>query len=221
VYVPTIYRPPEPGWVLDAIRANPLATLVSEAGGAGEVPFATHLLAIPAWEDDPADGSLVGLTVLGHLNRDNPHWSALSDGGRALLVFTGPSSYVSPTVYDVTPAAPTWDFVSVHVRGTVRLIEAGDATMDVVRRGVAFCERHFGNGWRDEGSVEYFAKILPGVGAFELVVEAVDGMFKLSQEQSPALRERVLDAFERGPTTQRRELARLMRGLPESGEGVR
>ncbi|MFC6094871.1 FMN-binding negative transcriptional regulator [Saccharothrix lopnurensis] len=220
MYVPTTYRPPEPGWVLDVVRSHPLALLVS-GGGGDEVPFATHLPAIPADQDGPADGSLVGRTVLGHLNRENPHWSALTDGGRALLVFTGPGSYVSPTVYGVTPAAPTWDFVSVHVRGTVRLVRDRDATLDVVRRTVAFCEERFGDGWQDRDSVGYFDRILPGVGAFELVVEAVDGMFKLSQEQSPALRERVLDAFERGPTTQRRELARLMRGLPESGEGVR
>ncbi|MEW1804031.1 FMN-binding negative transcriptional regulator, partial [Streptomyces virginiae] len=28
-------------------------------------------------------------------------------------------SYVSPTVYEKSPAAPTWDFTSVHVRGVV------------------------------------------------------------------------------------------------------
>jgi transcriptional regulator len=210
VYVPTTYRPPDPAWVLDTVREHPLALLVSEGD---RVPHATHLLALPPSGEAP---ELVGQTLLGHMNRANPHWSALVDGGAALLVYTGPNGYVSPTVYGVTPAAPTWDFVSVHVRGTVRKIDRGEPTMAVVQRTVEFCERHFGAGWRYDDSLDYFRKILPGVGAFALEVTAVDGMFKLSQEQEPPLRRRVADSFACHPSTGQQSLAGLMRRLPAS-----
>lgn len=211
MYVPAAYRPPERGWVLNTIRAYPLALLVS---GTADVPFATHLLAVPAF-DDADGGPLEGRRLLGHLNRANPHWRGLADGGRALLVFSGPHSYVSPTVYGVTPAAPTWNYVSVHVRGRVRPIHDPESTSDVVRRTAACCEARFGNGWQQAGSLEYFAGLLPGVGAFELVIEEAEGMFKLSQDQTPALRDRVLAAFEGSPATHPHELARLMRELRE------
>jgi transcriptional regulator len=218
MHVPPQYVPADHVPALETIRGNPLSLLATEGGG---TPFATHILAIPDPEEAGRDPrSLIGSTLLGHMDRTNPHWDALRDGDRALLVFTGADAYVSPTVYETVPAAPTWDFVAVHVRGTVRKLTALEDTLRVVRRTVEFCEEHFGTGWDLVPSLDYFRRIVPGVGAFELTVESVDSMFKLSQEQAPALQERVVRSFEDSVSTVHRALAETMRGSGVGTAGV-
>src|SRR5687767_1479052 len=98
MFVPPFYREPDASWMVDLVRGNPLALAVTN-GDPQEGPFATHLPVIfdPEASGD-VQGELVGATLLGHLNRANPHWSALQDGELVLLTFTGPHSYVSPTV---------------------------------------------------------------------------------------------------------------------------
>jgi transcriptional regulator len=58
-------------------------------------------------------------------------------------------------------------------------------------------EARFGFDWEMSTSYGYFNEILPSVGAFEVEVTDVQSMFKLSQEQSPELRERVLHSLPR------------------------
>src|SRR5690242_17937102 len=115
MFVPSFYREPESSWMAELIRGNPLALAVTSAGP-DSGPFATHLPVIfdpeapevpevpePSAAPDGPDGAeapdgsrgpLVGATLLGHMNRANPHWAALESGGTVLLTFTGPHSYV-------------------------------------------------------------------------------------------------------------------------------
>lgn len=214
MFVPSFYREPDSSWMVDLIRGNPLALAVSN-GAAEDGPFATHLPVIfdPETAAD-VSGDLPGVTLLGHMNRANPHWAALRSGGVLLLTFTGPHSYVSPTVYAKSPAAPTWNFTSVHVRGVVEKISSIEETLDVVRSTVRAFEGDFGDGWEMTGSQDYFRKIVPAVGAFRFTVTGAEGMFKLSQEQPGEVRERVRESFGQSGCTYKRETADLMSRLP-------
>ncbi|MET9390869.1 FMN-binding negative transcriptional regulator [Streptomyces sp. NPDC006624] len=214
MFVPSHYRQPDTSWMVDLMRSNPLALMVSngppEAG-----PFATHLPVIfdPEGTEEPAE-DLAGLPLLGHLNRANPHWSALEDKAVVLLSFTGPHAYVSPTVYDVTPAAPTWNFTSVHVHGVVEKFDSTEETLEVVQATVRAFETKFGNNWDMTDSLDYFRKIVPGVGAFRIRVTKAEGMFKLSQEQEPEIRDRVVQSFAGRGCTRHAQTATLMSRLP-------
>ncbi|KUM99171.1 transcriptional regulator [Streptomyces yokosukanensis] len=214
MFVPNFYREPDSSWTVDLIRGNPLALAVSN-GGPEDGPFATHLPVIfdPETSGDWS-GELPGATLLGHMNRANPHWAALETGGVLLLTFTGPHSYVSPTVYEVTPAAPTWNFTAVHVRGVVERIDSIEETLGVVQSTVRAFEGAFGDGWDMTGSLGYFRKIVPDVGAFRLTVTGAEGMFKLSQEQPGEVRGRVRESFGQSACAYKRETAGLMSRLP-------
>ncbi|MGV9695825.1 FMN-binding negative transcriptional regulator [Streptomyces sp. NPDC003470] len=210
MFVPEAFAPPEPGWITELIRGFPLATLVTHGP---RRPYVTHLPAlleadVEGTGEAPAD--LVGTKMYGHLNRANPHWEGLAGPSEAVLVFQGPHGYVSPTVYRAEPAAPTWNFTAVHVQGTLRRIESPERTLEIVRATVATYEREQGTGWDMRSSLGYFDRLLPGVGAFEIDIASVDGMFKLSQDQSPERRTRVSDAFARSGRGLHGELAALM-----------
>jgi transcriptional regulator len=163
---------------------------------------------------DLLSAELTGAVLLGHMNRANPHWAALAEGGTSLLTFTGPHAYVSPTVYGVTPAAPTWNFTSVHARGTIERIESSEETLEVVKATVRAFEERFGAEWDMSESISYFRQILPGVGGFRFTVTGTDGMFKLSQEQAPEIRCRVQRSFTGRECSRHRETAALMGSLP-------
>lgn len=214
MFVPSQYSEPDGSWMVDLLRNNPLALMVSN-GAASDAPFATHLPVIPdpdmigEWSAD-----LSGAVLLGHMNRANPHWRVLENGAISLLAFTGPHAYVSPTVYEVTPAAPTWNFTSVHVRGVVEKIDSTEETLEVVRSTVRAFEADFGAAWDMTESLDYFRKIVPAVGAFRLTVSGAEGMFKLSQEQEPEVRDRVQREFSRRECGRHRETAAFMRRLP-------
>ncbi|MFL5997085.1 MAG: FMN-binding negative transcriptional regulator [Streptomyces sp.] len=220
MFVPAPYRRPDGSWMTDLLTGNPLALMTSN-GPFGHDPYATHLPVIPdpdmpgEWSEDLAGGLL-----LGHMNRANPHWKALADGDPVLLVFTGPHAYVSPNLYGVTPAAPTWDFTAVHVHGRLHKLEPdepGDATLAVVRATASAFEERFGEGWDMTDSLDYFRKILPAVGGFRIEVTGAEGMFKLSQEQDPHVSARVRDSFAASGSTRHREAAALMDRLPARG----
>jgi transcriptional regulator len=207
MFVPPLYRPTRESDLRDFVRAYPFALLVT-GGADGGPPLATHLPVVLG--DPPA--ALVGDIVFGHCNRMNPQFLALTPNTPALLVFSGPSAYVSPTVYGGTgPLAPTWDYAAVHLTGRATPLAAGADTLAVVRRTVATFERDLGHGWSDAESLDYFDQLLPGVGAFWFEVTGADGMFKLSQEKPDAIRDRVVEETLAAPSGCARDLGRVLR----------
>ncbi|MFJ2193507.1 FMN-binding negative transcriptional regulator [Kitasatospora sp. NPDC087861] len=220
MFVPECYREPDGSWMAELVRRNPLAQLVTN-GPAADGPRVTHLPVIrdPAMTGDwPPD--LSGGLLVGHMNRANPHWAALESGTTALLTFTGPHAYVSPTLYGVTPASPTWNFTAVHVRGVLRKIATIEETLEVVKATVRAFERDFGSElgveWDMTGSLDYFRSIVPAVGAFRFEVTGADGMFKLSQEKEPEIRDRVRQCFAQRDSGRHREAAALMGRLMQT-----
>ena len=73
--------------------------------------MATHL---PVVLD--LDGGAHG-TLEGHRARANPHARETPDD-EALVIFSGPNAYVSPTWYPSTTehgkVVPTWNYIAVH-----------------------------------------------------------------------------------------------------------
>jgi transcriptional regulator len=192
------------------IRENPFGLIINVSGGD---PTATHVPMLrapgPDWPP-PDDTPLAGSRIIGHMARVNPQWRSFADRPTVLAVFTGPEGYVSPTVYGVTPAAPTWNYAAVHVTGPVRLIEDSDESLAVIEATIRATEAHAPPAWDPADSMEYIHRILAGIAAFEITVESVASTFKLSQEKPPEIKQRVHDRFAASPRGRHRELAALM-----------
>ncbi len=219
--VPKIYRPRRASDVIEPVRRKPLARVARNGTG---TPFATHAPVIierltarseSADAVDYADvsdvpESLTGATLLAHLNQANDHAPVLREGGNVLIVFQGPHGYISPMAYDKRPAAPTWNFITVHLRGRVEPIPVGEPTLGVVTATVRALEQVAGTGWDMTSSLDYFRNIQPGVSAFRVYVESVEAMFKLSQEHSAAIRGSIRDHLSTNGRGLSRELSQAM-----------
>lgn len=187
-YVPRHFRLDDPA-ALDAfVAANAFGTLVS-AGAAGL--SVSHLPFLP---ERGGDGRL---RLLGHVARANAHWQELEGAGEILVVFSGPHAYVSPSWYANHPSVPTWNYAVVHARGRATILppERLPALLDRLSRQY---EEGRPAPWRMQDlPAEFTGKMLAAIVGFEIVVERLEGKFKLSQNRRPEDVEGVMAALER------------------------
>ncbi|MFI9319398.1 FMN-binding negative transcriptional regulator [Kitasatospora aureofaciens] len=214
MFTPKLYQVDGDDWPLRIIERHPLAVLVSNGD---PVPNATHVPVIAPPDAAPED-ALPGMRLWAHLTRANPHWQQLAadGGGPAKLVFHGPNGYVTPSLYSADMVAPTWNYVAVHLEGTVELAGA-DETLAIVHTTAQTLEDRFGDGMALAPSLEYHRQIVGAVGGLFFTVTKVDVMFKLSQEKDPEVQQRVLDRFAASGSGLHREVADTMRALRLGG----
>jgi len=145
--------------------------------------------------------------IEGHFAAANPHWKALASN-EALAVFSGPHSYVSPTLYTEPLSVPTWNYIAVHAYGTLSLVEDNIAKEALLRDLIAFNEP----GYLDDflNLPEGFKRtMLAGIMGFRIPIERIEGKFKLSQNRAPEEKRNVLAAHKAGSDDQQ-SLARWM-----------
>jgi Transcriptional regulator len=64
------------------------------------------------------------LVITGHMAKKSDHETAFRENPRALMVFTGPHTYVSGTWYAGNPQqASTWNYIAIHARGELKWME--------------------------------------------------------------------------------------------------
>jgi len=73
-------------------------------------------------------------TVIGHISRQNPQTAAILAAARAVIVFHGPHSYISPTWYSKPEVVPTWNFAVVHASGKLKAVTGEDAMRDLLAK---------------------------------------------------------------------------------------
>ena len=185
-----------------------LAVGADDAGG----PLLSHIPFLLA-ED--------GGAVHAHLARPNPILRCLEQGERpAVLAVGGPDGYISPDWYEADPGlVPTWNYVAVHLRGVLRL-RPEEALRDHLDELAAQFEERLSpkRPWRTAKVPErQLEALMRAILPVELVVESVDGTWKLNQNRPDAARLTAaghMEASGLGMETAR--LAGLMRNLPEA-----
>jgi transcriptional regulator len=153
-----------------------------------------------------------GLFLIGHIQRKTDHHQAMEQNKQVLAVFTGPHSYISASWYSNPQVASTWNYMSVHAKGTIRFL-GDEELLALLKKTTA----HFENDPHSPALVEkmppeYVDKHMKAIVAFEIAVADIDNVFKLSQnrdEQSyhsivGQLKERDADAREIANEMERR-----------------
>ena len=132
-----------------------------------------------------------------HLSAANPLAAALSPAGWALAVITGDEAYVSPDWYALPDQVPTWNYVSVEIEGPVRALSRAEATTlldDLAARYES--ELAPKPPWsRAKMNPARFEAMLSGIVAFEMTVERLAGISKLSQNKPDEAIRRVAAAL--------------------------
>lgn len=128
-----------------------------------------------------------GRTLLrGHLMKGTDHHQALLQNENVLAVFTGSHVYVSGSWYRDPHTPSTWNYMSVHARGTIRFLD--EKALEQVLRETSL---HFED--QDDASPttydnlppELTQRLIKAIVAFEITVTSLETVFKLSQDRDP------------------------------------
>lgn len=163
-----------------------------------------------------------GAAVHAHLVRANPIAERLREKARAaVLAVSGPDSYISPDWYgtDAVDQVPTWNYVAVHIRGTLR--RRPDGTL---RAHLDALSARFENELRPKPpwmpakvSPDQLDTLMRSIMPVELSVENVDGTWKLNQNKDAQVRLQAACHIEiDGYGQETASLARLMRNPPNN-----
>lgn len=180
------------------MRRFPFATLISAQG---TQPIVTH---VPL----TLDRSRGRLGVLfGHMDCSNPH-AQLLDGQPILAIFHGPNAYMSPNIYE-TNQLPTWNSISVHVRGSVRRLADQHHTIQGL---IGICE------YADPGPTAYrlspddprISALINFIVGFEIIIDQLIGRFKVSQDRQERDRQLAKEALIRRTEAGERDLVEFV-----------
>jgi len=172
MYVPKHFAHHDHADLKTVMRTYAFATVFASVDGE---PFATHA---PVRIDDSQDDVL---TIEGHVASANPHARAL-DGARVMVIFHGPHTYISPTLYRSAGRVPTWNYIAVHAVGVARTVDDLGAKRDLLMRLIADHEPSF-NATFAQFDDRHRDALLSAITGFEIVVDKLEGKFKLGQNR--------------------------------------
>ncbi|WP_371170932.1 FMN-binding negative transcriptional regulator [Aliiroseovarius sp. 2305UL8-7] len=157
-----------------------------------------------------------GRTAELHLVRSNPIVRALQAPLAAVIAVTGADGYVSPDWYNSDDMVPTWNYVSVHIRGVLQLADP-DTLLDLLTRQSAAYEQRLSDKlpWTmDKLSDAQTAKLTRMILPCRLDVDQIDGTWKLGQNREDTARLSAANKMPSGIGQELQEIARLMADPP-------
>ena len=213
MYVPAHFKPDD-AEVLELLRSGRASNLITSTT---EGLLATML---PLVYDGPDARPGLGPwgALLGHVARNNAQWKAPAMG-EAMVIVAGPDAYISPAWYATKRehgrVVPTWNYITAHVYG--RLVIHDDlAWVEANVRGLAdHHELDRAEPWSvDDAPEPYVAGQLKAIVGVEILIDRVEGKWKLSQNRSDADIAGTIEGLE---ASGERDVSAAMRDLGRGG----
>ena len=151
-----------------------------------------------------------------HLVRSNPI-ARMGEGSHAAKILVSrPDSYVSPDWYGVQDQVPTWNYIAVHLTGTLERLPQ-DAMHDMLDRQSAAYEAQLlpKTPWTTaKMTPEVLEKMMRMIVPFRFTVTGVDGTWKLGQNKPELARVSAAEHMaEHGIGSEVEIIAAMMRNL--------
>ena len=195
MYAPKCNQVSDHDILIEAMQSYSFAILFGpQSDSETSMPLAaTHLPLVV--KDSGAHGLLEG-----HFALANRHWQALA-GRETLVVFSGPHSYVSPTLYADPLSVPTWNYIAVHAYGTLDPVEDEPGKEALLFGLIQTHEPAFAEKWRAM-SDGFRRSMLAGIVGFRIPIARIEGKFKISQNRDQADRRNIHTAHGAGSPDQ-------------------
>ncbi|GAA1294296.1 FMN-binding negative transcriptional regulator [Pseudonocardia aurantiaca] len=206
MYVPTHFAADDAA--VRALLARPqaadLVTMTEDGMVATFLPFVF----------DPDEGEHGVLR--GHVARNNDQWSRPAHG-ESLVIVHGPDAYVTPNWYaskaEHGRVVPTWNYVTAHVYGELRVHDDPAWLAALVRRLTELHESAEPRPWTvDDPPEKFVTGQLRAIVGVELVVSRIEAKVKMSQNRPAADVDGVIAGLEARGDTATAAAVRASRG---------
>jgi transcriptional regulator len=161
--------------ILDFMEENPFAFMTGSFKSGEQVATQIPILL------EERNGTLF---LQGHIMRKTDHHKAFVENPNALLVFTGPSCYVSASWYSNPQIGSTWNYMSVHVAGKVNFMTSNELVAFMRKLTLKFEKGNTQSlTFYDNLPEQFLSKMMPAIVGFEVKAEKLENVFKLSQNR--------------------------------------
>jgi transcriptional regulator len=204
MYVPKAFAVEDLGRLQDFMEQFNFATVVTQRDGeltASHIPFILDRGVEPC-------GALRAHIAIG-----NPQLKDFQSGSQALVIFQGPHTYVSPSWYVNPGNVPTWNYTVVHAYGVPKIGDRA-AMLALLKDLTAKHERPLDPPWDFDPNAAWIQRMLPGIAAFEMKIEKLQGKFKLNQNRAPEDRAGVIETLSASEDPAERAVAEWMTQRP-------
>jgi transcriptional regulator len=148
-------------------------------------------------------------TLRAHISIRNPQLKDFQSGARALVIFQGPHTYISPSWYVNPENVPTWNYTVVHAYGVPKIGNKQSMTA-LLKDLTARHEGSFEKPWDFDPNAAWVERLLNDIVAFEIRIERLEGKFKLNQNRKPEDREAVIETLSASKDPAERAVAEIM-----------
>jgi len=168
--------------VLDFMKANPFVTIcgVNKEG----YPVATQVPILLKIENDT-------ISLRGHMMRKQDHTNAFENNNKVLVIFSGPSAFVSANWYTTKNMGSTWNYQSVHAKGKLEIKDEKHLKNLLTELTLHFEKDPDSPTQVKNLSPEYMEQNMKAIVSFEIIVEDLQHVFKLSQNRDEASHENI------------------------------
>ena len=210
MYNPKHFAQTDHNEIVKTIRRLGAAELITFGSKGIEASFLPLLLS-----DDAS-------VLRGHFARANQQWKHVDASVEALACWRGPDTYISPNLYPAKQVdgkvVPTWNFITIQVRGEIVIHDDPTWVEDLVRALTTLHESKSAAPWSvDDAPRDYIDSMLAAIVGVELRITSIEAKWKLSQNKSPTDVDGVIAGLRKGDALGAPEIADLMSRVRTKG----
>ena len=185
MYLPEHFEESRPEVLRNLIAEHPLGILVTLGSNglcADHIPFLYETR-------DETQGALIG-----HVARSNDLWHDTSAALEVMVIFQGPSAYISPNWYatkrETHQVVPTYNYAVAHVYGNLIVHDDARWTRGVIGKLTKRMEASQPTPWKmADAPREFIEEQVQNIVGIEIPISRIVGKWKVSQNRDMADRE--------------------------------
>ncbi len=188
--------------VIEFMYAHPFITLI---GNNRNTSVATQIPVLISEQDG-------NITLRGHIMRKTDHHMAFEQNPEALILFHGPQCYVSASWYSQRNIGSTWNYMTVHARGTIQFKDDAHALQLLTELTHKYEDVQAQPELLENMSLEdYVMPMIKAVASFEIQVESLYPIFKISQNRDDESHARIIKELQARGDYNSLEIAKEMK----------
>ena len=179
MHVQTHFEESRPPVLHDLVRAHPLATFIVLQGDEIVVDHVPLIVST-----DVGDCGV----LRGHVPRTNSIWETFDGKTKAVAVFQGPATYITPSWYPSKlqhgKVVPTWNYVVAHAHGCPRAIHDPDWLLSHLNELTDKQESKHRLPWKvSDAPTDFTDKMVRRIVGIEMPISSLEGKWKVSQNR--------------------------------------